>query len=259
VRPGLLLLAFALFLSSGCITSVAQSSTDLPPEPYTGPSIADIVAANATPVPTRIPAKPMNTTLEPAPVATPDAPATDLRALALRVEDVPAGFQLVRELTPPNADVANLTSDPDKVFDLLESTGRLMGFTNIFAKMSVDGTGTLPVVTIALNRYRDPARMSDAWSAYEDVTLKYPAVPFVEPTSIDAPKLGDQSAAKRMSMTDASGQKLVLFWTYFRQGTTLAGVTTVASEAQADNGDLSAKLATKLFERVSARPQGTLR
>ena len=59
----------------------------------------------------------------------------------------------------------------------------------------------------------------------------------------------------RLFLTDPTGQKLVLHWTYFRHGPIIADVTTMASEAQSDNGDLSTALAAKHMKdlRVATR------
>lgn len=176
----------------------------------------------------------------------------DLRAMVLKAEDLPPGFVLSEEKLTDNEQFAQNFTDAEKVRTIVQDWGRAAGFENQFT----GGTGADKpreprLVGSAAERYSDIVHAKQAWEKENDL-LPYMKTQLTSPTKIKNPGLGDQSRAERWYITDSEGRDLVLYSVSFRQGTVVAGVTTVTVKHKDDKGDHAIRLARLVHERVSA-------
>ena len=179
----------------------------------------------------------------------------DLRAMALRVTDLPPGFRPVEEQFTSNDGVANHFAEPGEVRSLLESWGRVTGFMNVFVTtVDDDHLGHSVMISSSVDSYRDAEHAREAWDGQEGL-LRYSIVPIEQTVSFEAPLLGDQSAALRLSLGEKDGEVLVMYWIYMRLGTVVADVSTVTTPDLDDGGKEVVHLARRLHARVSSRLQ----
>lgn len=177
----------------------------------------------------------------------------DLRAMAIRINDLPPGFRPVEEKFSSNQEFAEQFTEPGEVRGLLENWGRVTGYTNVF--ITTANLAQPPYwlfVTSSLDRYRDVEHARRAWDGQEGL-LHYAKVPVDAATSFDAPPLGDQSAALRMVVTGEGGKAVVVYWIYFRQSTVVADVSTFTPADLDDGGEQTVHLARRLHAHVSTR------
>lgn len=176
----------------------------------------------------------------------------DLRAMALRAEDLPPGFALRDEKLRTNDDAAALSNDPETVLRMLDEQGRAAGFTNLFTADASSERPQEPVlITGSVERYIDAAHARQAMDEAEGM-LKYATTPYSSTTKFTAPLLGDQTSARRMYTTDENGRDLIVYWVYFRQGGVLGEVLTASPKHRDDKGERAIRLARLLHERVNA-------
>lgn len=188
-----------------------------------------------------------------APPETRELTDDDLRALVLKLTDLPSGYALREEKLITNEDAAALTSEPEKVKALLDEWGRVGGYGTTFTKEAGIERPRLPyIVGSSVDRYPDSIRAEQAWKG-EETLLQYSLSPLNAPSEIRAPALGDQSTARRMWTVDENGRELVVYWISFRKGVVVADVTTASLKHQDDKGDHAVRLARLLHERVDTR------
>src|SRR5579884_285585 len=177
----------------------------------------------------------------------------DLRAMALRVEDLPPGFTLADEKLTTNQEFADQTNDPPTVRGLLDGWGRDTELQTVF---TVAGAGDRPrqpvLIAGSADHFADDQHARQAFAGQRDM-LKYAKTPFVGRSTFQAPHLGDQAAGLRMYTTDEHGTELVVYWIVFRDGPIVADVTTASLKHQDYRGAHAVRLARLVEERVDGR------
>lgn len=175
----------------------------------------------------------------------------DLLAFVVRQEDLPPGYALTRETRSGGEDLSRYFSDPDRVRGLLETWGRQGSAATLLTN---DGPAKLREpwqAASAVEHYPDARRAAMRWQGRGALYGDWNAAPrAVRP--VRGPRVGDQSTASRMELTDEAGRDLVVYSVVLRNGPIVADITTTALRHKDDRGRQAFRLARLVNERVDA-------
>jgi len=174
----------------------------------------------------------------------------DLRAMVLKVEDLPPGYTLSTEVLVNNEEFAKAFENTETVRGLVDSWGRAGGLENQFANTDAPDKPFQPLrVASAVSRYTDVLKAKDAWKGRNELDQHLKVQPAAIKT-LDNPRIGDQSETRRWYVTDEQGRDLVVYSVSFRKGTVLGNVTTTALKNKDDRGKHAIQYTKLLNERT---------
>jgi hypothetical protein len=175
----------------------------------------------------------------------------DLQAIIVRPEDLPPGFVLNHETRSTNEDLARYFSDPEYARTLLDEWGRQGGAGTLLTHQGSPLMRDIIQVATAVERYPDGRHARQRFNGRGELFRNWNANPS-STRAIKAPRIGDQTAASRMYLTDETGQDLVIYSVVMRTGPIVTDITTTGYVFKDDDGRRAFQLARLVDERVSA-------
>jgi hypothetical protein len=175
----------------------------------------------------------------------------DLHAIIVRPDDLPPGFVLNHESRSANEDAARYFNDPERVRALFDGWQRQGGVGTLMTDQGPPLLRDVVQVATAVERYPDAGHAERRFEGRGQLFQDWNALPSAT-RSIKAPRVGDQSAASRMYVTDEAGQELVVYSITMRTGPIVADITTTGYKFKDDEGRQAIQLARLVDERVSA-------
>jgi hypothetical protein len=175
----------------------------------------------------------------------------DLQAIIVRPEDLPPGFVLNHETHSTNEELARYFGDPEHVRGLLDEWGRQGGAGTLMTNLGPPLMRDIIQVATAVERYPDGRHARWRFDSRGELFRNWNANPS-STRAIKMPRVGDQSAASRMYVTDETGQELVVYSIVMRTGPIVTDVTTTGYVFKDDRGRRSLQLARLVDERIRA-------
>jgi hypothetical protein len=179
----------------------------------------------------------------------------DLRVVALRADDIGNGYAPEHEGFRTNEELAGDFTESDTVHRLLDETGRLAGYSNMFVAGEPPDKPRQPVaVASGVERYADAGRAAAAVKGRNEIN-QYAKEPAQSLTAFAVTPLADECVGDRALFSLNGMTNLIGYAVTLRRGTVVISVTTFATADKDDRGNHAIRYAKLLLERLSVQLQ----
>ncbi|MFN8558604.1 MAG: hypothetical protein U0531_15100 [Dehalococcoidia bacterium] len=192
---------------------------------------------------------------KPEPVVVREVTDDDLRAMALRLDDLPPGFTVLSERLTDNESFAKDFKEPERIREMVDGWGRGAGFDSVFSSNGSADRPRFPALAASLvERYPDVGRARQRFIGAGDLLdQRQSQASKPAPVQVKAVRLTEEYAITRHYLTDDKGYEMVVYVVAFRKGAVFAEVRTAAPKHKDDRGEHAVRLAHLVHERVAKR------